>query len=79
MTNDIAYIEPKARVTNAPTRKQWSNSQLPKNSKVGEGKKWPAPAGAKETREYRVYRWNPDDGQNPRSTPIGSIPRIAGR
>jgi len=39
---------------------------LPKNSKVGEGKKWPAPAGAKETREYRVYRWNPDDGQNPR-------------
>src|SRR3981081_4247313 len=40
--------------------------QPPKNSKVGEGKKWPAPAGAKETREYRVYRWNPDDGQNPR-------------
>jgi succinate dehydrogenase / fumarate reductase iron-sulfur subunit len=39
---------------------------LPKNSKVGEGKKWPAPAGAKETREYRIYRWNPDDGQNPR-------------
>jgi len=39
---------------------------LPKNSKVGEGKKWPAPAGAKEIREYRIYRWNPDDGQNPR-------------
>ena len=39
---------------------------LPKNSKVGEGKVWPKPAGAKGTREYRIYRWNPDDGQNPR-------------
>jgi succinate dehydrogenase / fumarate reductase iron-sulfur subunit len=39
---------------------------LPKNSKVGEGKVWPKPAGAKETRAYRIYRWNPDDGQNPR-------------
>ena len=39
---------------------------LPKNSKVTEGKTWPKPAGAKETREYRIYRWNPDDGENPR-------------
>ena len=39
---------------------------LPKNSKVTEGKAWPKPAGAKETREFRVYRWNPDDGENPR-------------
>ena len=39
---------------------------LPKNSKVGEGKMWPKPAGAKELREYRIYRWNPDDGENPR-------------
>ena len=39
---------------------------LPKNSKVGEGKVWPKPAGAKEMREYRIYRWNQDDGQNPR-------------
>ena len=39
---------------------------LPKNSKVREGKVWPKPAGAKETREYRIYRWNQDDGQNPR-------------
>ena len=27
---------------------------------------WPKPAGAKELREYRIYRWNPDDGENPR-------------
>jgi succinate dehydrogenase / fumarate reductase, iron-sulfur subunit len=39
---------------------------LPKNSKVGEGKTWTPPRGARNLREYRVYRWNPDDGQNPR-------------
>ena len=39
---------------------------LPKNSKVTEGKTWPHPAKAKAEREYRVYRWNPDDGHNPR-------------
>ena len=38
---------------------------LPKNSKVTEGKNWPHPAKAKVEREYRVYRWNPDDGNNP--------------
>ena len=44
---------------------------LPKNSRYGEGKAWPAPAKKsadkpKGTREYRIYRWNPDDGANPR-------------
>ena len=40
---------------------------LPRNSKINnDGKTWPAPAGAKHTREYRIYRWNPDDGANPR-------------
>ena len=39
---------------------------LPKNSQMTEGKVWPKPADAKNVREYRVYRWNPDDGQNPR-------------
>jgi succinate dehydrogenase / fumarate reductase iron-sulfur subunit len=39
---------------------------LPKNSKVTEGKAWPALAGAQKLREYRIYRWNPDDSQNPR-------------
>ena len=38
---------------------------LPKNSKVGEGKTWPHPAQAKAEREFHVYRWNPDDGNNP--------------
>jgi succinate dehydrogenase / fumarate reductase iron-sulfur subunit len=39
---------------------------LPKNSKVTEGRAWPAPLQARELRQYRVYRWNPDDGRNPR-------------
>ncbi|MEX2628782.1 MAG: succinate dehydrogenase iron-sulfur subunit [Tistlia sp.] len=39
---------------------------LPANSKIGTGKSWPAPSGAKKTKTFKVYRWNPDDGQNPR-------------
>ena len=39
---------------------------LPKNYKVDEGKAWTPPRGARNVREYRVYRWNPADGQNPR-------------
>ncbi len=39
---------------------------LPKNSKVTEGKNWPAPPNARDVREYHVYRWNPDDQYNPR-------------
>ena len=38
---------------------------LPKNSQMSEGKVWPKPAGATNTREFRIYRWNPDDGKNP--------------
>ncbi|MGA3303537.1 MAG: succinate dehydrogenase iron-sulfur subunit [Methylovirgula sp.] len=38
---------------------------LPRNSKVGKGKVWPKPEGATKTREFRIYRWNPDDRQNP--------------
>jgi succinate dehydrogenase / fumarate reductase iron-sulfur subunit len=39
---------------------------LPKNSKIDEGKTWPHPANARAEREFRIYRWNPDDGRNPR-------------
>ncbi|MDB5406614.1 MAG: succinate dehydrogenase iron-sulfur subunit [Rhodospirillales bacterium] len=39
---------------------------LPANSKVGPGKSFPAPAGAKRTRDFKIYRWDPDTGQNPR-------------
>jgi len=39
---------------------------LPRNSKVKPGKTWPAPSGAKNVKPFKVYRWNPDDGENPR-------------
>ena len=39
---------------------------LPANSKVKDGKSWPSPAGAKRAKTFRIYRWNPDDGANPR-------------
>ena len=37
---------------------------LPRNSKVQQGKTWPKPQG-KNLRDFKIYRWNPDDGQNP--------------
>jgi succinate dehydrogenase / fumarate reductase iron-sulfur subunit len=39
---------------------------LPANSKVGTGKTYPPPANAKQPRRFHIYRWNPDDGANPR-------------
>ena len=39
---------------------------LPKNSKITAGKTWPRSAGVRNPREFRVYRWNPDDANNPR-------------
>ncbi len=39
---------------------------LPKNSKVTEGKTWPQGRRRDAPREYKIYRWNPDDGDNPR-------------
>src|SRR6202795_4179691 len=40
---------------------------LPLNSRVGKGQIFKAPAGTKRVREFRIYRWNPDDGKNPRT------------
>jgi succinate dehydrogenase / fumarate reductase iron-sulfur subunit len=39
---------------------------LPKNSRITTGKTWPAPKGATNVRVFRVYRWDPDSGENPR-------------
>ena len=39
---------------------------LPANSKVGTGTTYPAPAGAKRVKSFKIYRWNPEDGRNPR-------------
>ena len=39
---------------------------LPANSKVQEGKTFPAPPGVANAKAFKVYRWSPDDGKNPR-------------
>jgi succinate dehydrogenase / fumarate reductase iron-sulfur subunit len=39
---------------------------LPKNSTVQKGESHAAAPGAKNPRRIKVYRWNPDDGRNPR-------------
>ncbi|HEX9791822.1 MAG TPA: succinate dehydrogenase iron-sulfur subunit [Kiloniellales bacterium] len=39
---------------------------LPANSKIGKGQHHAAPQGAARVRTFKIYRWNPDDGANPR-------------
>ncbi|NOT83515.1 MAG: succinate dehydrogenase iron-sulfur subunit [Methylococcaceae bacterium] len=39
---------------------------LPKNSVIQKGKTFAAAADAKNLRRFNVYRWNPDEGENPR-------------
>jgi succinate dehydrogenase / fumarate reductase iron-sulfur subunit len=39
---------------------------LPANSKIGPGKSWPAAKGAARVKEFKVYRWDPESGANPR-------------
>jgi succinate dehydrogenase / fumarate reductase iron-sulfur subunit len=39
---------------------------LPANSRVVDGKTHPAPSGAKRPRQFKIYRWDPDTGANPR-------------
>jgi succinate dehydrogenase / fumarate reductase iron-sulfur subunit len=40
--------------------------RLPRNSRVKTGKTWNKPGGKRSWQELRVYRWNPDDSDNPR-------------
>lgn len=38
---------------------------LPKNSVIQQGKHFPAPEAATRIKRVEVYRWNPDDDENP--------------
>ena len=40
--------------------------RLPENSRVQPGKTHAAPAGARDVRTFRIYRFDPDSGDNPR-------------
>ncbi|MGE0699292.1 MAG: succinate dehydrogenase iron-sulfur subunit [Hyphomicrobiaceae bacterium] len=39
---------------------------LPRNSKISTGKTWNRPEGKGDWKEFRVYRWSPDDDGGPR-------------
>ena len=39
---------------------------LPQNSRVQKGGRFPAPEGATRTRTFKIYRFDPDNGDNPR-------------
>src|SRR5699024_10222833 len=39
---------------------------LPKNSRIGKGKSYDAPADATRTKTFRIYRFEPESGENPR-------------
>ncbi len=39
---------------------------LPKNSKLQKGKEFTAPENATNLKRFEVYRWDPDNGENPR-------------
>jgi succinate dehydrogenase / fumarate reductase iron-sulfur subunit len=40
--------------------------RLPKNSRVVAGKTWERPQGSSSVKEISIYRYNPDDNENPR-------------
>ncbi|MDB5413708.1 MAG: Succinate dehydrogenase iron-sulfur protein [Rubritepida sp.] len=40
---------------------------LPKNSTITSGKSFKAPADATKVKAFKIYRWDPDDGANPRT------------
>ena len=39
---------------------------LPKNSKLSAGKTWPAAEGGARLKTFKIYRYDPEDGQGPR-------------
>ncbi|MEE4331761.1 MAG: succinate dehydrogenase iron-sulfur subunit [Wenzhouxiangella sp.] len=43
-----------------------ANFRLPQNSRIGKGRHFPAPEGAKKIKTFRIYRWDPDSGEKPR-------------
>ncbi|MDH4385383.1 MAG: succinate dehydrogenase iron-sulfur subunit [Caulobacter sp.] len=39
---------------------------LPKNSRIGKGRHYAAPAGAKRVKTFKIYRYDPEGSANPR-------------
>ena len=43
-----------------------SNLGVSPNSRIVQGRTWPAPAGAARLKSFEIYRYEPDSGENPR-------------
>jgi succinate dehydrogenase / fumarate reductase, iron-sulfur subunit len=43
-----------------------ANFRLPKNSRIGKGRHYAAAEGASNVKTFRIYRYDPDSGENPR-------------
>ena len=41
--------------------------RLPKNSRISKGRHHTAPKGAARTKRFKIYRYDPDSGENPRT------------
>src|SRR6266480_4625130 len=59
-----------ASSTQSPTRRFWffsaSCPAVPMTSKIGTGKIWPAPEGARRAKAFEIYRFDPDRHEGPR-------------
>lgn len=42
------------------------NLGVPPRSRIGPGKTWPAPSGAKQIKRFEIYRYDPDTDTHPR-------------
>ncbi|HEX7072621.1 MAG TPA: succinate dehydrogenase iron-sulfur subunit [Hyphomicrobiaceae bacterium] len=55
-----------------PRTRLFKRFPVPKNfglapqSRIQQGKRWPAPAGARRIKAFEVYRYDPETGENPR-------------
>jgi hypothetical protein len=70
------FRQPERRKKRAETMVEFA---LPRNSQINGGKAWPKPANTKNLKEFRIYRWNPDDGREPVGRHLLSTATIAGR
>lgn len=52
--------------------------RLPANSKIVAGKHFPAPAGTKNVRTFKIYRFDPESGEKPRVDTFEVDPKSCG-
>jgi len=75
MTNDVQSFPPRQRGVlrghlRVRGRKRWPEfSDCPPIPRSASGETYKAAAGTRNIKKFKVYRWTPDDGRNPRSTP----------